>query len=142
MGVEVNRILKGSSGTVYVNGKQIATLTEATAKIKGDFSSHNFCGDPATYSSFDGWSGEGSLKWKKIDSTLWSELCDAYKTGVMPDVKIISVLTDKSTGKSERAAVSQITFTEFDLFNMKAKEAIECEFPYTFSQYEKLEAIA
>ena len=142
MAVNVNRILKGSSGTVYVNGKKLATLTEANAKIKGNFTEHNFCDDVSTYYSFDGWTGDGTIKFKKINSDLWSELCDAYQTGVMPDIKIISRLTDKVTRQVESAAITNINFTEFALFEMKAKEAIESEFPFNFSTYQKLSSIA
>lgn len=141
MSVNVNRILKGSSGNTWVDGELLSTVKSVEAKIKGEFSDHNFCGDPATYSSYDGWSGEGSIALSKIDSKLWKKCTDAYKSGVMPDIKIITCLKDKSTGKSERVAITGVVFTEFTLAGYKAKEAIEEEYPFKFNGYEVLEYI-
>lgn len=139
--VNINRILKGSSGDTWVDGDLLSTLKSIEAKIKGEFSDHNFCGDNATYSSFDGWSGEGTLTLGKMDSKLWKKVADAYKSGVMPDVKIITCLKDKSTGKSERVAITGVVFTEFTLAGYKAKESIEEEYPFKFNGYEVLEYI-
>ena len=141
MSINVNRILKGSSGDTWVDGELLSNVKSIEAKIKGEFSDHNFCGDSATYSSFDGWSGEGTLALAKIDSKIWKKVADAYKSGVMPDVKIITCLKDKSTGKSERVAITGIVFTEFTLAGFKAKEAIEEDFPFKVNGYEVLEYI-
>ena len=140
--VNVNRLLKGSSGNVWLGTELLANLISIEAKVKGEFSDHNFCGDPATYSSFDGWSGEGTLTFKKIDSSLWSQVAEAYLSGVMPDITITTCLTDKSTNKSERVRISGIVFTEFTLAGFKAKETVEEEFPFKFSNYQVLETIA
>lgn len=139
--VNVNKLLKGSSGNVWLGTELLANLISIEAKVKGEFSDHNFCGDPATYSSFDGWSGEGTLTFKKVDSTLWSKVADAYVSGMMPDINITTSLTDKTTGKSERVRISGIVFTEFTLAGFKAKETVEEEFPFKFSNYKVLETI-
>lgn len=139
--VKINRLLKGSSGDTWVDGELLSAVKSIEAKIKGEFSDHNFCGDSATYSSYDGWSGEGTLTQGKIDSKLWKKVANAYKSGVMPDIKIITCLKDKSTGKSERVAIKGIVFTELTLAGYKAKEAIEEEFPFKFNDYEVLEYI-
>ena len=47
--VNINRILKGSSGNVWLGTDLLANLTQIEAKVKGEFSDHNFCGDPSTY---------------------------------------------------------------------------------------------
>lgn len=140
--VNVNRILKGNSGNVWLNGKLLATLKTIKATVKGDFESDNFIGDNANYSIYNGWSGDGSLTLEKIDSVLWKICADAYKSGVMPDIKIITALTDQSTGKAERASIENIVFTQFDLINMEAKKIVSEDFSFTFSNYEVLEAIA
>lgn len=139
--VNVNRLLKGSGGNVWLDTEQLANVISIEAKVKGEFSDHNFCGDPATYSSFDGWSGEGTLTFKKIDSKLWSKVAEAYNSMVMPDISITTCLTDRSTNKSERVRISGIVFTEFTLSGFKAKETVEEEFPFKFSSYKVLEKI-
>ena len=77
----------------------------------------------------------------KIDSTVLKLIADAYLTGDMPDIKIVTKLTDKSTGKSERVAISGITITEFTLVQFEAKANVEEELPLKFSKYEILDTI-
>lgn len=136
-----NRVLTGSSGNVWINGKLAAQVKKVELKITGNFEDVNFVGDLATYSAYTGWTGEGSITMQKVDSTVINLLADAYKTGKMPDVKIISKLTDKNTGKSERAAISDVVFTEWMLANFESKALIEEELPLKFSNYDILETI-
>lgn len=138
---QVNRILKGKDGDVWFNGQLLATLKKIQAKVKGEFEDVNFCGDGSTHSVFNGWSGEGSFACQKIDSSVWKLVANAYKSGIMPEIKMITRLTDKNTGKSERASIEGITITEFALADFEAKKMLEEEFPFKFSDYEVLESI-
>lgn len=136
-----NKILKGKDGNLWFNGQLLSTLSKVEAKVKGDFEDVNFCGTPATYSVYNGWSGEGSFTCKKVDSTVWKLVADAYKTGIMPSIKLISSLTDQTTGKSERVAIEGVVITEFVLAGYESKKMIDEEFPFKFGDYEPLETI-
>lgn len=138
---KVNKILTGNTGNVWLNGKLLSTIKSIELKVTGNFEEVNFCGDNATYNRFTGWTGEGTITWGKVDSTVLALLAEAYKTGIMPEIKIITKVTDKSTGKSERAAVSDVVFTEFFLTKFEAKTPIDEETPLKFSDYEVLEEI-
>ena len=129
MKIDTNRMLNGNSGNVWLNGKLLTTIKSIELKITGNFEEVNFCGDNATYNKFTGWTGEGTMTWGKVDSTALSLLADAYKSGEMPDIKIITKLKDKATGKSERAAVSDVVLTEFFLAKFEAKTPIDEEIP-------------
>lgn len=137
----VNRILTGNTGNVWLNGKPLSTIKSIELKVTGNFEEMNFCGDNATHNRYTGWTGEGTMTWGKVDSTVLALLADAYKTGIMPDIKIISKLRDKSTGKSERAAVSEVVLTEFFLAKFEAKTPIDEEISLKFSDYDVLETI-
>lgn len=141
MSVNVNRVLTGSSGNVWVNGKLLSQLKSIELKVTGNFEDLNFCGDNSTYSRYTGFNGEGTMTLQKIDSTVLELIGDAYISGIMPDIKIITKLTDKATGKSERVAVSDVTITEFMLAKFEAKALIEEELPLKFSNYDVLETI-
>ena len=136
-----NRTLTGTSGNVWFNGQLVSTIKSIELKITGNFEEQNFCGDYGTYNVYTGWSGEGSMTWAKVDSVILKLLADAYKTGSMPEIKIITKLTDTITGKSERAAVSDIVITEFFLAKFESKSLLEEEIPIKFSNYEVLETI-
>lgn len=137
----VNKVLTGNSGNVWLNGQLLAQVKSIELKVTGNFEDMNFCGDSATHSKYTGWNGEGTLGMFKIDSTVLKLIGKAYQTGVMPDIKIITKLTDQNTGKSERVAVSGVTITEFTLAKFEAKANIEEELPLKFSNYEILDTI-
>jgi len=137
----VNKILTGNSGKAWLNGQLLAQLKGIQLKVTGKFEDINFCGDHSTHSKYTGWSGEGTVTLYKIDSVLIKLIAKAYQTGIMPDIKLITKLTDESTGKSERVAVSGITITEFVLAKFEAKANIEEELPLKFSKYEILDTI-
>jgi hypothetical protein len=139
--MDVNKILTGSSGNVWFNGKIASTIKSIELKVTGNFEEVSVCGDYGTHNKYTGWNGEGSMTWGKIDSTVVKLMADAYKSGNMPDIKIISKLTDKSTGKAERVAVSNVVLTEFFLAKFEAKALIDEELPLKFSDYEVLETI-
>jgi len=136
-----NKILHGKDGDVWVNSQLLANLSKIDTKIKADTEDVNFCGDGKTYTVYNGYSGEGTLTCKKVDSTLFKMVADGFKSGVMPNIKIVTSLTDKATGKSERVAIEGVTFTEFILVSFEAKKMLDEEFPFKFSDFEVLETI-
>ncbi|MGE4272060.1 MAG: phage tail tube protein [Desulfitobacterium sp.] len=142
MPINPNRVLTGSSGNVWVNGKLLAQLKSIELKVTGSFEELSFCGDHATYNRYTGWTGEGTITIQKVDSTVLSLMADAFTSGIMPEIKIVTSLTDKATRKSERAAVSDVVITEFMLAKFESKTPAEEEIPLKFSKYQVLEKIA
>ena len=136
-----NKVLKGSGGNLWFNGQILSTLSKVEAKVKGNFEDVDFCGDNSTYSVYNGWSGEGTITIKKVDSAIWKICADAFKSGVMPDIKLISSLTDASTGKSEKTSIEGVVITEFMLAGYESKKMIEEEFPFKFGDYEPIATI-
>lgn len=136
-----NRYLTGSTGNVWLNGKLLAQVKSIEAKITGNFEEVNVVGSYGTEHVYTGWTGEGTLVLQKIDSTVLKLVGNSFKTGIMPEIKIITQLTDKNTGKSERAAISDVVVTEYMLAKFESKTPVEEEIPLKFSDYEVLETI-
>ena len=136
-----NKVLHGKDGDVWVNGALLANLSKIDVKVKADTEDVNFCGDSKNYTIFNGYSLEGTLACKKIDSTLLKIVADAFKSGVMPSIKIVTSLTDKATGKAERTVIEGIVFTEFILASFEAKKMIDEEYPFKASSFDLLETI-
>ena len=134
-----NRVLHGNEGTAWFNGKKLTTLQSIEAKVAADYEDINNCGDPATYRIYNGYSGEGTFT--AIDSDVLSLLGDAYQTGEMPTITIITALTQKGTNKVERVALSDVTIDEFYLAKFEKKSKIEEEVPFKFGHFEVLESI-
>ena len=134
-----NHIMHGNGGTAWWNGKKLSTLQSVEAKVTGDFEDINVCGDPATYSVYNGYSGEGTLTVLKIDSDVLVEMAEAYRTGIMPDITVVTAQTQKGTNRVERVAYSDITVNEFMLAKFEKKTKTEREIPFKFGNFEVLE---
>lgn len=137
-----NRVLRGNNGRVWLNGRLISTLSKIELKVTGSFEEMDFCGEQATHNVYTGWSGDGTVSIVKVDSETLTILAEAYKSGIMPDFKIITKLTDVTTGQSERVSVENIVFTEFMLAAFEKKAIVNRDFPLKFSEFKILERIA
>lgn len=136
-----NRVLHSNQGNMWFNGKRLSTLQSVEAKVTGDFEEINNCGDPATYRIYNGYSGEGTFTKLKIDSDVLKLMADAFKTGEMPTMTIITALEQKGTNKVERVAYSDVTIDEMYLAKFEKKSKIEEAVPFKFGHFEVLETI-
>ena len=68
-------------------------------------------------------------------------MSEAYATGVMPEITIISVLKQKGTNKVERVALTEVTIDEMNLIKYEKKSKIEEEVPFKFGHFEVLETL-
>ena len=128
-----NRILHGNEGTAWFNGKKLTTLQSIEAKVAGDFEDINVCGDPSTYRVYNGCF--------KLDSDVVALMAEAFRTGEMPTITIITALSQKGTNKVERVALSDVTIDEFYLAKFEKKAKVEEEVPFKFGKFDLLERI-
>lgn len=137
----INQYNIGTNGYVWMNGKLLSNLKEVEIKVTGNFSEIRTCGSYATQNVYTGYSGEGSLKLNKIDSTILTLMNNAYETGDLPDIKIITKLENKTSKKAERIAITEVVFTEYSPAKFSSSDVIEEEVPFKFSTIEVLETI-
>lgn len=136
-----NKALSGTTGEVWFDGEKLANLKKADLKVEGNFEDLQVCGDYRTFPNYLGYSITGSVTLAKIDSLVLKKYATAYKTGDIPTLKIIAKLTDKSTGKVERTAISGAVLTTLTLANFEAAKLIDEEIPVKASDYDVLETI-
>lgn len=135
------KVLHGSCSEVYINGVREELATKIEVKVTGDFEDGTFCGDYGTFPIYNGYAVEGTLTGKKSDSSLEVAIAEGYRTGVMPDIVLMTSLTQPSTRKVERWSISGVVFTEVALANIEAKKAVEREMPFKAEKWKNLEAI-
>ncbi len=137
-----NQYMKGTNGTVWVNGKELGNIAEIEIKVTGAYTDIRTVGYYGTQHVYTGYDGEGTLKLHKIDSTILSLIGDAYKTDSEPEITIITKLVNMTTKKAERIAISEVVFTEYTLAKFDSSDTIEEELPFKFSEWEVLEEIS
>lgn len=136
-----NHIMHGNGGSAWWNGRKLVTLQSVETKVTGDFEDINVCGDPATYSVYNGYAGEGTFTWLKIDSEVLKELAEAYKSGIMPEITLTTAQKQKGTNKVERVAYSDIVVTEFMLAKFEKKTKTEEQVPFKYGNFQVLETL-
>ncbi|MCI8387026.1 MAG: terminase [Clostridiales bacterium] len=141
MEIGTNRFLSGSTGKLWFNGELMANLKKVEIKVEGNFEDVTLAGDYRTYPQYTGYSVSGSVTFAKLDSGVLAKYAAAYKSGLMPELKIISKLTDVNTGASERACVSGAVLTSLPLVGFEAKGLVDEEFALKASDYDILERI-
>lgn len=139
---DLNKILRGNNGKVWLNGEELGSLKSIKATATPKFENVDFIGDNSTYQSYTGWEGKGSLKFIKTKSVGLKYLGDSLKTGNFPEIVIESKVEDTSTGQAERVVISGVLFTELTLIDLEAKKLIEEELAFTFSDYDVKELIS
>lgn len=137
----MNRVLKGNNGNLWFNGKLLADLTKVEIKVTGKFEEVEACGTYTTENEYVGFTIDGTIEANKVDSEVLMLVADAYKTGIMPELKIVSKLKDTASNKAERIAVKNVVVTEFMLAAFEAKALIKQSIPIKASDYEVLETI-
>lgn len=137
---KANGVISGNDCTVWINNEVWDDIKSFEYKITGEFEDINFLNDPRTYKKYNGFNGEGTLTLNKKQSRGAKILADAFKTGIMPDIKIVSKIFNQSTGTSERAVFSEIIFSEFG-GKFEAKGISEEELPFSFSDFEFIETM-
>jgi len=142
MDIGTNKFLTGSNGKLWFDGELMANLKKVDIKVEGQFDNVIVSGDHATYPQYKGYKVTGTITFAKVNTTVLAKYAAAYKSGIMPDSKIISKLTDKNTGASERIAVTGAVLTTLPLMGWEAQNLIDEEFPVSASGYEVLEEIA
>lgn len=133
--------LHGSCSEVYINGQRDELATKIEIKVSGDFEDQSFCGEYGTFPVYNGYSIEGTITDVKRDTVLEAAILEGYRTGVMPDIVLMTSLRNPNTRQSERWSVSGVVFTEVALANIEAKKAVERELPFKAERWTSLEAI-
>lgn len=140
--MKANEIINGKWGRIWVNGELWAECKSFEAKVTGEWEDVSFCEEMGTQRKLLGWSGEGTIVLHKIHSRGGNLIGDAFKSGIMPEVKIVSKLADPAAKGHERAEILDVTFDEFTLAKFEDKSITEEELPFKFGDYNYLDKIA
>lgn len=136
------QIMHGSTSEIYINGGRDVLVTKVEVKMTGDFEDGTYCGEDATFPEYNGYSIEGTITDKKADSTLELAIVEGYRTGIMPDITVMTSLGRRGSGARERWSLSGVVFTEVALANIEARKGAERELPFKAVYATNLEAIS
>lgn len=136
-----NKIINGTFGNIWVNGELWGHCKSFEAKVAGEFEDVTFAEDLGMHKKYMGFTGEGTVVLHKMYSNGAKILGDAFKTGIMPDIKIVGKLADPASYGAERVEILEVTFDEFMLLKFANKEIQEEELPFKFADYNLIDVI-
>jgi len=84
--------------------------------------------------------GAGTLVLHKIDSRVAQKIAGKIKNGSVPDIKIVSKLTDPDVNGAERIELTGVTLDELT-HGFENKKVQEESYPFKFADYNYLDLI-
>lgn len=138
----VNKILRGTFGRLWINGRHVANVKEFELKVTLNYETVQENGNMIDQNRYIGASVAGNLLCHKTDSYFADLLGDAIKSGQMPDVKMDGRLDDPDADGSERIAVYDIVFDELTLLKFTNGAIGEEAMPFKAGDFEILDKIA
>lgn len=140
--MKASQIMNGKFGRIWINNELWAECEGFESKVTGQWEDVSFCEQMGDDRKYMGFGGEGTITLKKIYTRGAALLSDGFKTGVMPEIKIVARLADPAALGHERVEVLNVTFDEFTLLKFTDKELGKEELPFKFSDFNLLDKVA
>ncbi len=134
--VEGKRLINGTFGSVWWDGELLADIESFEAKITIDREEINMAGSLSKDSKVLGWSGEGTMKLKKVYSRAQKKIAMAIKDGQEVRSKIVAKLADPDAFGTQRVVLYNVWFNEVMLMAFEQKAKLEEDIPFGFSDFD------
>ena len=134
-------VINGTWGEVWINGEYVAEVTGLQAKVSLKTTDVNMTRTLAKHTKVIGYEGKGTLKMHKVSSMMIKIMNENMKKGKQTVCTIISKLADPDSLGCERVCLKDCVFEELTLANWEAKKNGEESIPFSFSDWDILDAI-
>lgn len=142
MAIDGVRVVNGTFGYIYKEGKWLSQYNKANAKVEIQKAELKVAGDRWTRHKVLGLKGTGSVGGYKVTDELMQEVMvvtnsdkPSYRT------ELIYALKDPEAWGYERIRLMNVMFDSIDVANWEAGKEITEEWPFTFEGYELLDPI-
>ncbi|WP_302782603.1 phage tail tube protein [Acidaminococcus intestini] len=136
-----NKIIRGTNGRLWMNDKLLANVKSFECKIKLEYEDIDENGNPIKQRRYIGASIEGTMVLHKVDSAVLKLLNGAIMSMDMPDINLVSQVSDPSVTGMERVKLHNVTFDEFDLASFENAKVGEESIPFRAGGYAPTDTI-
>ncbi len=136
------RVMSGTWGQVWIDGEPVAECYGLQAKVAVTKEAISLCGQMAEETKMTSIKGTGSLRTNKVFSRAGILLGEKLKAGQEPRFTVVSALKDPDAYGAERVALRNVSFDDLTLADWEAKTPGKTEMPFTFTDFEYLDAVA
>ncbi|SMB97943.1 Phage tail tube protein [Thermanaeromonas toyohensis ToBE] len=127
-GIDASRVINGTYGAVYLDGRWLTNFTRCEIRDEYDFAELKLSGDRRTKHKMVGVKGSGTIAGFKVTSDLIKALLD----NPTRTFEIISKLADPESYGMERIRVPQVKFNRNQLANWRTGEVVEEEWEFVY----------
>lgn len=138
---QAERVINGSKGEAWLDGEKLSDAKALQARVEFTKEDIDLCGKLGTDTKFMGYKGTGSVTLYKMNSRMALKLSEQIKQGINPRVQILSALNDPAAYGAERVLIKDVCFDDLTLVNWEVKQKGEIECPFTFTDWDLLDAI-
>lgn len=135
------RVINGTFGEMWLDGEYVAECYKLQAKETYTREKVPMCGSLKHGRKLIEVEGTGSIGLHKVTSMLAMRVAEAVKKGSDPRFTIVSKLADPDAYGAERISLTGCAFDDTTLADWEAGVLGKIEAPFTFEDYEFLDAI-
>lgn len=140
--MSANDTINGTFGSLWMNGIKFANVKSFESKLNFNYESVDIAEDAGEHQRYMGYSGEGTMTFNKVDSTVLDMLIEDIKAGRFPEVILIGKLQDSTGTQAERIQYNEVTFDSITLQKFEQKKLVEEEIPFKFASLDVLDKIS
>lgn len=135
------RVISGTWGELWLDGDKVAECYGFQAKVSFNKEDVALCGRMATDKKVTSIECTGSVKMHKVTSRMARAIGESIRDGRDIRFTLVSKLKDPDAYGAERVALKNVSFDDLTLADWEAKSVGRVEAPFTFTDYEFLDAI-
>lgn len=133
---EAQRVMSGTQGEIWIEGKHMAEVTGFKAEIKLIKEEVNQVKTMFKQYKVVGCEGTGNVKMNHVSSYFINLMADNIRKGRQTVVTIRAKLDDPNAVGREEVIIRDATFDKLTLMDWEAKKLTEDDYDFTFTDFE------
>lgn len=133
---EAKRVMSGTQGEIWIEGKHMAEVTGFKAEIKLIKEEVNQVKTMFKQYKVVGCEGTGNVKMNHVSSYFINLMADNIRKGRQTVVTIRAKLDDPDAVGREEVIIRDATFDKLTLMDWEAKKLTEDDYDFTFTDFE------
>lgn len=133
---ETQRVMSGTQGEIWIEGKHMAEVTGFKAEIKLIKEEVNQVKTMFKQYKVVGCEGTGNVKMNHVSSYFINLMADNIRKGRQTVVTIRAKLDDPDAVGREEVIIRDATFDKLTLMDWEAKKLTEDDYDFTFTDFE------
>ncbi|MEM5818257.1 MAG: phage tail tube protein [Desulfitobacterium hafniense] len=135
------RVMSGTWGEVWLDNSYVGECYGMQAKVSFNKEDVQICGRMATDKKVSSISCTGSLRMHKVSSRMANAIGSSIRNGRDLRFVVISKLNDPDAYGAERVVLKNVSFDDLTLADWEVATNGKIEAPFTFTDYELLDAV-